>query len=357
MTRIKHNGTGDKREFFTVNISHGNVWHPPVNGLIPSDPVWRNTLSEMAWHSRYFWLKNRSIELDGQNTFVNTDGVFRSYNISGAKMIRNNLQLVMDINGFSLDGGGLAIAPLTSDQPIEWFHSNVKGGEDPFARKDYGYNHAFMEYSDKNGNSLSLSSGDFRLTNSVFTLYYFPTDIPKINVQYNIGVITGINHNRVYPSLDFGLDLNSAKTYQLNNKTTLQITASIGLLRKKLIGFGEGLNVFERDFLFDHQSSISIIRTLKKGRQISFGTSYRNQTSYFKPDGFNHIVIQGDGLASTTHHGLTHLYTNLSAHSFMLTYSTPRWQISTYGREDFILDNAPDIQTGTEFTLYLDPSQ
>ena len=46
------------------------------------------------------------------------------------------------------------------------------------------------------------------------------------------------------------------------------------------------------------------------------------------------------------HNGISTMYKNLTAWTFIYTYGNPKYKLSLYLKEDLLVHNAPDVQTG-----------
>ena len=105
----------------------------------------------------------------------------------------------------------------TSDEFIEWIHSNIAGGEDPFARKYYGLNHAGIRYIDENGKILHLDKGNLIISGIEFSYNYYPQFklLKKKNIYTNYGLQLGVNVSEINASLDLGFNSSIVKKIKI----------------------------------------------------------------------------------------------------------------------------------------------
>jgi hypothetical protein len=256
---------------------------------------------------------------------------------------------------FSLDPGNLPYSSLTSDQFIEWFHSHLMGGEDPFARKAYGYNHAGIHFTDQNGNVFEMHDGDFLFTGIDLSYYYYPDfkSFEKRNLYTSFGLQLGINVSDVNPSVDIGINPTLIRKVILNKRSEIHLGASLGVLRQKMLQFGEGVHLSNKNFLFSSEFLLDCILRFRKGRSVSFASSYWVQDSYYKHDDFNYMVLTGERISTHWNYAISHLYRPITANNLIITYFKGGFACSVYFREDLLVDNAPDLQTGVGVKINL----
>jgi len=61
--------------------------------------------------------------------------------------------------------------------------------------------------------------------------------------------------------------------------------------------------------------------------------------------------MKGEKISSHWHYSISHLFKTLTCNNFFISMSKGKYSFSAYLREDFRVDNAPDIQTGLGFNL------
>ena len=103
-------------------------------------------------------------------------------------------ELGISLRTFIPTKGNFPFTIFTNDQSIEWFHSNIAGGEDPFGRRFFGLNQFAVEYTDRNNRTLSLRNNQFIFAGIEINHHYYPTifDTEK-NLFLNLGSHLGIN--------------------------------------------------------------------------------------------------------------------------------------------------------------------
>ena len=65
------------------------------------------------------------------------------------------------------------------------------------------------------------------------------------------------------------------------------------------------------------------------------------------------MVLSGERIEPHWHYAISHLYRPLSANNLTLTYGKGNIVFWIYLREDLVVDNAPDAQTGIGLRLYI----
>lgn len=205
---------------FTFNVSNGNVWLPYLEAYKPIDESDRQLMSEMIWYHRL----NEFDPENSPNEFISfhADGVYRVYQLRLDIPLRNNQDLQFNLRAFSFDRGRFPFSTWTSDKFIEDFHTNVYGGDDPFARRVYGFDKAELSYMDENGNSLQLAEGDFMIPGLDVSYHFYPR-IPALkrrNIYTNIGFQLGGNISRINPTMDLAYVITGVKKIDLKRSET-----------------------------------------------------------------------------------------------------------------------------------------
>src|SRR5690606_13319914 len=122
---------------------------------------------------------------------------------------------------------------------IEWFHSNIAGGEDPYGRRYYGMNQVNFRYLDRNGNTMQLRQNHFFLGGIELSHYYYPKfSFSKTrNIFVNFGSHLGLNTSRFNSSMDAGISANAVKKIDFKNNYQIHLAFGANLLRKNLVNF------------------------------------------------------------------------------------------------------------------------
>lgn len=144
-----------------------------------------------------------------------------------------------------MDGGYPPYSLITSDEFIEWLHTNVIKDEDPFDRKLYGYNKTDVRYTDLNGDSFKLSAGDGGINGfeGNYTIYPSWKKLEKHLIYTNFSAQVGINTGRINPTLDAGLSTSLIKSIPLREGYEFNIGLSLGALRQGLARYDKGYEI------------------------------------------------------------------------------------------------------------------
>lgn len=352
-TNFNHQSGVSRKASFSMNTSCGNVWLPYVKGYIPLNETDKKSMSRIVWHGR-------EGNIDLANTPAKTksfhaDGDIRFYQCQLAIPVSKSSELKISTRAFSVHRGGNPVSFLTSDKFIEWFHSNIAGGEDPFARKVYGYNHADIRYTDENGKSFSLGNGDFRFTGLDLSYFYFPhfKSLEKKKIFINWGFQTGLNTSKINPCINLGLNSTINKLFKIGKDKQLDLSISAGALRQKAVSLGDGVNIASKKYLYNAEILLSYQKQLSENRFFAIGSSYFIHSAYNKKDEFKTIILTGERISSHWHYALSHLYRTLTYNTLFMSYTVGKLSFSIYVKEDLLVDNAPDVQTGVGINVNL----
>jgi len=352
-SRFNHNFQTSPTEGISLSfqLSSGNVWLPEVLAYEPLEQQDRDLLSSLAWNDREFYFKESSMPANTME--LHADGVFRFYQIDLLIPLREGHELTLNTRAFSLDGGSVPASLLTSDQFIEWFHSNIAGGEDPFARKVYGLNNAQVFYQDAREKVWEMNKGGFTLSGIDLSYSYYPEfkGLKRKGFYTRFGGQLGVNVSGANPSLDLGLNSTFVKTLEFANRKELRIGLSASAFKLNVISLGEGVELSNRRLLLDSEFLLSYLIPIRQNAYFSLAVSYGIQSSYFRSSEFDYQVLTGDRISSHWHYSISHLYKTLSASSLIVSYSHGILAYSLFLREDFSVDNAPDVQVGLGLRL------
>ncbi|GAA3649168.1 hypothetical protein [Flavivirga jejuensis] len=355
-SRINHNFKHGppKKPTLTISSVSGNNFHPFVEGYFPKDPVIREELSNIIWHERpFYFIDQQATPSDYLNIVI--DAVIKEFRVSINMPLSKKHELGITLRSYLITKGKQPFSLFTGDETIEWFHSNINGGEDPFGRRFYGLNQVNFKYLDKNGNTLELNNNDFFIGGIELNHFYYPTlsRNKTRNIFLNIGSHLGINTSKFNTSLDIGVSANIIKKIQLKNNYELNIGLGMGVLHKNLIDFKEVIDLGNNPFLGTFETNLEIAKYTKKGNYNAFGINYQIQSRYNKAEEADYYKLLGnwEDIKSGWQHGVTTLYRPLSNWSFIYTYGHPNYKLSIYFKEDFLIHNAPDFQTGVSLKI------
>ncbi|MDF1573764.1 MAG: hypothetical protein P1P86_01050 [Bacteroidales bacterium] len=327
-------------------ISSGNIWLPYVRAYQPLNEADKDLMRSFVWNDRdyYFDQENSPSESMG----FQADGIIRAYQLHLNIPLFNKHELMVNSRVFSLDGGRIPYSLLTSDRLIEWFHSNVAGGEDPFARKVYGMDQAYIRYTDEDGRTLEIDKGQFTFSGMDLNYTYYPEikSLENHRIYTNFGMQLGLNASRYNSSLDVGLSTSLIKIIPIRNNRAIHAGAGLSAIYQNLILFGDPVHIRNRNALLSSEVLLSYIIPVKRSGCFSLALSYHIRSSMNKRKDFETIVLTGDRITSHWHYSISHFYKVLSANYLIISYSKGAFAYSIFLREDFSVDNAPDAQTG-----------
>ncbi|WP_296378795.1 hypothetical protein [Winogradskyella sp.] len=338
----------------SFNYASGNNFQPFVETHLPSDPQVREALSQVIWFQRRFdFIDQETTPAEYYNIVI--DAVIKEFRASITLPIAKKHELNVNLRSYLITDGSYPFSFFTSDETIEWFHSNIAGGEDPFGRRFYGLNQVNFSYTDRNGNTLQLDNNDFIIGGLEINHHYYPTfEFNKTkNLHFNFGSHLGINTSKFNPSLDIGISANALKQFKFANKNELDIATGASLLRKNLIDFDEVIDLGNNKFLATLEADVEFTKYTQKGNYHAFGLNYQIQSRYNKQEETEYYRLLGDFAAINAgwHNGVSRLYVPLSNWSIIYTYGRRNYKLALYIKQDFSVNNSPDIQAGMNFSV------
>jgi len=343
-----------KKTTFTFSSESGNTFHPFVEMYLPKDPTVREKFSKQVWYNRQFtFIDQQTTPAEYSNIVI--DAVIKGFRLQVNFPITKEHELGITLRSYLITKGKYPFSFFTSDESIEWFHSNIAGGEDPYGRRYYGLNQVNFKYTDRNGKVLELKNNDFFLGGIEFNHYYYPEFLinKKRNLFVNFGSHLGFNTSTFNQSIDVGISANLIKKIQLKNKNEFTFALGGSVLRKNLINFNEVVDMGNNKFLGSLGSEIEFTKFTLKKNYHSFGIHYQIQTRYNKLEEASYYQLKGKWkeIKAGWQHGFTTLYEGLSAWTMLYTYGRPNYKITLYLMEDLLVNNAPDVQTGISIQI------
>ena len=342
-----------KKSTLNFSLASANTFHPFVEMYIPKDEATRNELKQQAWYNRHFFVDQQTTPAEYSNIVI--DAVFKNFRIDFNTKIAKNHEIGITLRSYLVTKGKYPFSIFTSDEGLEWFHSNIAGGEDPFGRKYYGLNQVNVKYTDRNGRVLELKQNDFIFAGIEFNHFYYPNFIKlkKHNFYVNFGSHVGINTSKYNPSIDVGLSGNAVKKWQLKNTNEIRASFGAATLRKNLINFDDVIDLGNNKFLASTETMFEFTKYTRKGNYHSVSVNYQFQTSFNKKEEADYYQLVGkwQEIHSGWQNGFEKLYDNQSAWSWIYTYGRENYQFSIYLKEDLALNNSPDLQTGISFKI------
>jgi hypothetical protein len=207
-----------------------------------------------------------------------------------------------------------------------------------------------FRYTDRNNNTLELSTNDFFIGGIEFNHFYYPSlAINKTkNIYLNFGSHLGINTSQFNSSLDIGVSANTIKSIQIKNNSEIYFGLGVNFLRRNVIDFDTTIDLGNNPFLATFEGNIEYTKYTKKNNYHAFGVNYQIQSRYNKLEEADYYKLSGNWqeINGGWHHGVSTLYKALSNWSFIYTYGRPNFKLALYFKEDFLINNAPDFQTG-----------
>ncbi len=338
-----------KNTTITFSSASGNNFHPFVETYLPKDPEVRKEQSKLIWYHRNFYFKDQeTTPADYMNIVI--DAVIKEFRLGINIPLNKKNELDVTLRSYLITKGTHPFSFFTSDENLEWFHSNVAGGEDPFGRRYYGLNQVNFKYTDRNGNTLELNNNDFFLSGIELNYFYYPTFTKSNskNIYINFGSHLGINTSKYNHSLDFGLSANAIKKIELKNNYEFNAGVAINVLRKNLINFKDVIDLGNNPYLATIESHLEIAKFTKQKNYNALSINYQIQSRYNqrKEADYYRLIGKWQEINGGWQHGFSTLYTALSYWTFIYTYGRPNLTLSLYFKEDFRVNNAADFQTG-----------
>ncbi|WP_242202581.1 hypothetical protein [Aestuariivivens insulae] len=335
---------------FSFNYSSGNNFHPFVEAYFPKNPEVRKQLSQVIWYNRSFnFVDQETTPADYMNIVI--DAVIKEFRVNYNLPINKHHELGISLRSYLITKGKYPFSFFTNDEFIEWFHSNIWGGKDPYGRRYYGLNQINFEYTDRNGNTLKLNQNDFFISGLELSHYYYPSLLrsPTKQLYFNLGSHLGINTSQYNPSLDIGISVSGIKKIRFKNSNEFNIGIGTSVLRKNLINFkDEPIELGNNPFLATIESDLEFTTYTKKKNYHAFSVNYHIQSRYNKLKETDYYKLLGkwQEINGGWQHGVEKLYRALSDWTFIYTYGRPKLKLSLYFKEDLLVNNAPDFQTG-----------
>jgi len=356
-SRINTNFKINPPKTATLNFSleSGNTFHPFLEMYLPKDPAVREALSQVNWFDRNFtFIDQETTPADYENIVI--DAVIKGFRVDYNFKLNDQNELGITLRSYLITKGKYPFSFFTSDESLEWFHSNIAGGEDPFGRRYYGLNQVNFKYTDRNGRVLELDNGDFFMGGFEVNHYYYPEFLinKKRNLFFNFGSHLGINTSKFNPSVDLGVSANVVKNIPLKNGNEFNFGLGLNVLRKNIINFkNDGIDLGNNKFLGILEGELEYTKYTRKGNYHAFGIDYQIQTRYFKVKEADYYKLIGlwQEINAGWHNGFSTLYQNSSNWTVLYTYGTPNYKLTLCLKEDLLVNNAPDVQTGVSLKI------
>jgi len=338
-----------KKSILNFSLASANTFHPFVEMYLPKDEMTRNKLRNQTWFNRNFFINQQATPAAYENIII--DAVFKNIRLDFNTKIAKNHELGITLRSYLVTKGKYPFSILTSDEFLEFFHSNVAGGEDPFGRKYYGFNQVNVKYTDRKGRVLELKQNDFIFAGIELNHFYYSDFkfLKERNIYFNFGSHLGLNTSKFNPSIDLGFSGNIIKEWKLKNTNEIRFAFGSAILRKNAIDFDSNSVILGNNkFLGSLEAMFEFTKYTRKGNYHSVSVNYQMQTPFSNDDEANYYQLVGkwQEIHSGWQNGFEKLYDYQSAWSWMYTYGRENYNFSVYVKEDLALNNSPDLQIG-----------
>lgn len=344
-----------KNPTLLINYTSGNNFHPFVEAHFPKDPAVREELSNVIWFNRRFnFIDQETTPADYMNIVI--DAVIKEFRFDYNIALSKQSELGITCRSYIISKGKYPFSFFTSDETIEWFHSNIAGGEDPFGRRFYGLNQVNFNYLDRNGRTLELKADDFFVGGFELNHFYYPDFLrnESKHIYVNIGSHLGINTSKFNSALDYGISINSVKQVIFKNQNILNFGLGGSLLRKNFLNFrNDNIDLGNNRLLATFEGHIEFTKYTKKGNYNALGVNYHIQSRFNKKEEAEYYRLLGkwQEINGGWHNGVATLYNTLSDWTLIYTYATSKYKLSLFFKQDLDVNNAPDFQTGIALNL------
>lgn len=339
-----------KHNTLSVNYTSGNSFHPFVEAYFPKDPIVREQQRQRIWYQRNFnFIDQETTPADYMNIVI--DAVIKEFRANYNIPISKEHEIGLTLRSYIITKGKYPFSFFTADETIEWFHSNVAGGEDPFGRRYYGLNQVNFRYEDRNGRALELNANDFFVGGLEFNHFYYPSFLrnDKRHIYTNFGTHIGLNTSKFNSALDYGISLNVVKQYILKNNNQLNFGLGASVLHKNFINFkSDNIDLGNNTYLGTFEVHGEFTKYTKKGNYHAFGINHHIQTRFNRKEeeGYYKLLGKWREINGGWQNGVATLYHTLLDWNFIYTYGRPNYKLSLFIKQDLEVNNVPDFQTG-----------
>lgn len=275
-SRINHNfNYQPAKKGFSFTLSRGNVWLPRASSYLPNDTEVRAQFENMVWHYRPAEFRDRNIT-DYKSREIEVDGVLSTYFLSFNSPLNKRFDFYSNIRFSSLTEGNIPYSLLTSDEIIEWFHSNIAGGDDAFGRKNQPFGNAFFYYKDVNNNEITINNKCFLMSEISNYINYYPRLFTK-SFNVNISALTGLSLTNKTWDFDVGASAAIIKSFQFE-KNRLDWGVAAGMMFPSVFQ-DQSVIISNVNSLFSLESHWNYVVVRKSGEWV-VGTNFHMQSSY-----------------------------------------------------------------------------
>ena len=126
------------------------------------------------------------------------------------------------------------------------------------------------------------------------------------------------------------------------------------MLRKNFINFNsDNIDLGNNTLLATLEGHIEFTKYTKQKNYNSFGINYRIQSRFNKKveEGYYKLLGKWREINGGWHNGVATLYNALSDWSIIYTYGRSNYKLSLFVKQDMLVNNAPDFQTGISLSF------
>ena len=336
--------TPPEEPFLNISFSNGNCWSPLVTAYIPTESAEIERMRSLPWHVREKSFSEDAAEY--QKLMYTADGVLRELRLDLGFKVKEAHEIGIISRAYYLSAGEAPTALLTSDQFIEWFHSDVYKDPDPFARRIYGFNQARIRFQDKDGEVLEFKERDVFLPATELKYSYYPGWLNSRNFALKATSHVAFIHHKYNTSLDGGLAVTAIKNFSFTDYRSFQIGCSPGVVRRRLIAADDNVDFIEAETGITLQGVFRYSWLSRNNGRSTLSLGMHNQSAYYTGDkSYGYWALAGERY--TSHWAVTfhHLFRNLQAWTLAYQHSR-KYDITFYIQEDLLVNNGPDVQVG-----------
>lgn len=341
------------KKHFSIQISSANVWEPLVTAYKPLQQSDKDLMNNLIWYDREYAFDPNLIP--NERIQLHADAIIKGMQMSFYLPIDKQQELRFDFRSYLFTKGKIPFSLLSSDQFLEFFHSHIAGGEDPFARKYYGLDQVALTYIDEQGRSIEKKENDFVFAGlEAHYTYFIPSKFLAAQDFYiHLGAHLGMNTTAYNPTTDFGLSAAFIKQIKLSESKILQLASGGSLSVPALIKWKNGVNISNTKLKFTADWQLTYQVKTAKNNRWEIALNYHHLSAYQRKKDLDGIVLIGERISTHWHYAISHLYDNTTQWTLVFNYATAKYAISVYATEDIKVNNAPDIQTGIQLSLPL----
>lgn len=335
------------KKSFMFSLSNGNIMLAPVSIYYPIRQPDINYLQSLPWHYRV------SNNVESKKEFLHADAVLRLINMQFGYSFNNKHELQVKIRSCYLSTGAKPFSIINNDSFIEQFHSNIKGGEDPFSRKIYGFDKAIIKYTSVNNKTFELQKNSYIIPGIEISYFYYPNSNTKHGkkLYYNAGTHVGINTTNFNTSADIALSASVMTPLLIKNYKIVALSVSTTATCHQIIKQNNATHIYNQNFNSIAHGCIAYKWfTLKNNIAQAISLTYMVQTPY--KQGYKHynnygsLIFEGNRYTSHWHKTGSHLFRAAETWGLIYTITYKKFSWSVYFNEDLNVNNAPDTQTG-----------